>query len=63
MCDIKEEDNFLQCGKASIERDERDEADIQKLITMLTTVVSDPFRPVDKPVHNICTRTVTRNYL
>ena len=36
----------------------RDEADIQKLITMLASVASDPFRPEDKPVHNIFTGTV-----
>ena len=41
----------------------RDEADIQILITMLTTVASDPFRPEDKPVHNIFTETVLREII
>ena len=32
--------------------------DIQKLITTLTTVVPDPFRPQEgKPLHNLCTGT------
>ena len=58
MCDIKEEEDSLdrEGGKA---RSERNEVDIQKLITTLTTVVSDPFRPEDyKPLRNICTGTV-----
>ena len=56
MCDIKEDENFLhKDGKEMIERDG---ADIQKPITTLTTVVSDPFRPEDKPLRNICTGTV-----
>ena len=58
MCDIKEDEDSLhkESGKA---RTERDEADIQKLITTLTTVISDPFRPEeDKPLRNICTGTV-----
>ena len=58
MCDIKEEEDSLHTegGKTIIERDE---VDIQKLITTLPTVVSDPFRPEeDKPLRNICTGNV-----
>ena len=56
MCDIKEEEDSLykEGGKARIERDV---AGIQKLITMLTTKVSDPFRP-ENTLRNMCTGTV-----
>ena len=49
MCDIKE------CGNARIERDV---VDIQKLITTLTTKVSDRFRPEENTLSNICIGTV-----
>ena len=58
MCDIKEEDESLhkEGGKARIERDE---TDVQKLTTALTTIISDPFKDDgDKPLRNICTDTV-----
>ena len=58
ICNIKEdEDSFHKEDEKA--RIERNVADIQKLITSLTTKVSDPFRPEeDNPFCNICTGNV-----